>query len=88
MRGKPNNPYTTLRDRVRAFVRSVRHPRRVEMAWWKENSVAGMDGRVVYERTLAAQQLGMRVEVKADDEGLHFWYVSQPDDSELPWSVR
>ena len=85
---KPINPYTTLRDAAKAFVRSVLKPHRVKMAWWKEESLPHIDGKLVYERTMAAQQLGMRVEVKADDEGLHFWYVSQPDEGALPWSLR
>lgn len=87
-RTKPTNPYTTLLNELKAFVRSVLRPRRIKMVWWAKGGIENMDGRIVYERTLAAQQLGMRVEVKADEEGLHFWYVSPPKEEELPWSLR
>lgn len=88
MSTKTVNPYSRLMDEFKEFLWSVRFPRRIEMAWWEKDNCRGMDGRIVYERTLAAQQLGMRVEVKADEKGLHFWYVSLPKEEELPWSLR
>ena len=88
MSAKPVNPYSRLMDEFKAFLSSIRFPTRKAMVWWEKDSCKNMDGRIVYERTLAAQQLGMRVEVKADEKGLHFWYVSLPKEEELPWSLR
>ena len=88
MREKPVNPYSRLLGEFKAFLSSVRFPTRRLMAWWEKDSCKDMDGRIVYERAIAAQSLGMRVEVKADEKGLHFYYVSLPKEDELPWSLR
>lgn len=65
------NPYTDLKQRARTWARSVLQPKdRLMFRYAKKDLSAGWDLRDLYERTIAARQLGYRVEVRSSDDGL------------------
>ena len=83
---KPITPYQRLLDDFREYARKVNFPRRVEMFILpKEKMAQGWSMNDVWERTMAAGQLGYDVVAKADNDGLHFVYVSKRPDK--PWNV-
>lgn len=79
-------PYQQLQERVKQWLRPVVYPSRVTMwvypkdklntGWWELTSL--------YERVLAADQLGFDVMLLAKEDGLRVEYITRPD-RDLPY---
>ena len=80
------NPYTILREEGREWMDKVLH-RGKTLMWWFSLSNLPSNLNTVYERTMAAQQLGYSVVVEANDQGLRFHYVKALPESK-PWGFR
>lgn len=82
-------PYRKLLERVRPLFRELVSPQKHIMFWYKKETIVSVNGVSVlglYERTLAAQQLGWRVVVSARDGGLVFEY--EKEKPPIDWELR
>jgi hypothetical protein len=78
LKTKPVTPYQRLLDDITEFCLKLKHRNTVGMLWFgKANLPTGFRLDDVYERTLAADQLGYDVVLRADDKGLHVNYVKR-----------
>lgn len=76
------SPYTRLLNVAREYARRVIYPRRIVMFYYERAQLTEL-----YERTVAANDLGYDVQVTADAENRHivFHYVKR---AEVPWELR
>ena len=82
------NPYQMLLEEFRDWVVRVVHARRRQALWYTMATVnQNADFSRIWERTIAAQQIGYEVVVKASDDGLRFEYVEKRPNS-MPWRVQ
>lgn len=72
------NPYTRLLNEIRVFCLSLRRREKQVFTIPKAKMAEGWRVDNIWERTVAAEQLGWNVEVKATEAGLVFWYVKKP----------
>lgn len=81
------NPYRRLQSVAQAWAYRVIHPRTVFMwRYPKEKLSASWKLDDLWERTMAAQQLGYSVRIQATSEGLIVEYVEQAAGS-VPWEI-
>lgn len=86
MKTKPVNPYQRLVNDARGWIWKALHGKRVHMFTYPEASKASAAYRLdeLYQRVVAAGQLGYRVELKSLDGALRVEYVKLPPDPPYP----
>ena len=86
---KPITPYQRLLDDFRLYISSVECPVVLKtMFFYKKSDLDNHDAWMmdeVYERTIAAEQLGYDVIIRADNDGLRIMYRTKPGPK--PWQV-
>ena len=84
MKAKPITPYKRLLDEIIEYERVTLWPRKENMFFIaKARLNAGHMLLDVYERTLAANQLGYDVKIDAREDGLHFIYTKRFSDHQF-----
>lgn len=76
----PKNPYTKLLNDIRKFCSKLKHARRTPMFYFSKDTLKPHNSwRLddVYQRALAAKELGHEVILEADENGLHIKYREQ-----------
>ena len=69
------NPYQRLLDKIAEFCDSLKNRHlRIMFIYPKEELNTNWSIPQLYERVVAADQLGYDVKLKATTEGLEFWY--------------
>lgn len=88
MTTKRESPYHRMQRYFREWAQDVVYARRKTMFLYKKSSLdTGWSLSQIYERTIAANQLGYEVIVQADNDGLHFKYIEKRP-TEIPWDAR
>lgn len=71
-------PYQRLLEAAREYVREINTAHTVCMFFYKKADLTSKWSMTdFYERAKAAEQLGYRVEVRAEDRGLAVYYVKE-----------
>lgn len=72
------NPYTALLSKAQQFAHKVKYRHTVDSGYWKRESING-DGnlRLLYERAIAADQLGYDALIVVKDGELHLQLVKR-----------
>ena len=77
---KQVNPYTRLLAEIRKYLESIKYRHRTGMFRYSMEYLEQQTAWTLndlYERTIAAEQLGYDVQLRADKNGLHVEYVKQ-----------
>lgn len=84
---KRTNPYTRLKLIAQQYIFDIKHRKAIPL-WWhrKEDLGDGWSLEGLYQRVLAAKQLGYSVELRADKKGLDVVYVK--DMPRTPWELQ
>lgn len=78
---KHETPYSRLLKAVRVWRSKVINPHHIRMWCYPKAKLSdGWGLKDLYERTVAAHQLGYDVMLKANDDGLVVVYSKRPDD--------
>lgn len=86
MTAKRLNPYCRLLKDIRKFVNDLRFRHTKSMWRYPMNKLNNTWSlKDLYERTKAAEQLGYKVELIADDDGLNVMYVKEIPDIPYDW---
>lgn len=82
------NPYTRLKNELRTWCSAVVCPKRRTMWLYPKNRLhEGWPLKDLWERTMAAQQIGYEVLLTAGDDGLTVTYVEKRP-TDLPYGIR
>lgn len=73
MKNKPTNPYVMLLNEIKAWIRKLKYRHTARMFFWTVENLAAdkvwrLDG--LYQRVIAAKELGYEVVVEADEKGM------------------
>jgi hypothetical protein len=81
------NPYNRLKAKFLEYVDAVEYRHREDMFKVSKGQLSGPHTMAdIFERTMAAQQIGYDVVLRASGEGLLFQYIKKIPDR--PWEVR
>lgn len=83
----PENPYNRLKERFREYVEDCEYRHTRTMFTLTKNVLSGpLNLTDVYERTMAADQLGYDVVLSCNKDGMTIQYKKKIPD--IPWEVR
>lgn len=86
MRTKPITPYQRLMEQFKCFANSVEYRKRIPMWTYPKNKLTeSWSLKEVYERVVAAEQLGYDVQLSATEGGLEVKYIEKAP--KRPWNV-
>lgn len=80
-------PYNRLKRIANDYIYELKNKRTRSMFWVKSEPLNGWASDL-YQRTIAAQQLGNEVIVRADDDGIYFEYRTKTDGLTVPYELR